>query len=105
MILMVSLASLLGLLLLPFTRNAKLKSYYQYIYGFLIAMGASALFCDAVLHLIPEVGVMSVQRAVSLQGALLVQGVASVRGMCQFKGPCLFKGLFVKGVMLVKGAM
>lgn len=52
---MVSLASLLGLLLLPVAKSPRLEQYYQYTYALLISLGASALFCDAVLHLIPEV--------------------------------------------------
>lgn len=55
MVLLVSLASLLGLFLLPFTKSPRLKPYYQYVYALLISLGASALFCDAILHLIPEV--------------------------------------------------
>ena len=55
MVLLVSLASLIGLAIIPITKNKKLKSYYHYFYALLIALGASALFCDAVLHLIPEV--------------------------------------------------
>ena len=55
LVVLVSLASLLGLLLLPMAKSPRLKQYYQYTYALLISLGASALFCDAILHLIPEV--------------------------------------------------
>ena len=57
MVLLISLYSLLGVLFVPLLNknNSRGKILYQYIYALMIALGASALFCDAVLHLIPEV--------------------------------------------------
>ncbi len=55
MVLLVCLASLIGLAIIPILKNQKLKSYYHYVNALLVALGTSALFCDAVLHLIPEV--------------------------------------------------
>ncbi len=55
MVVLVSLASLVGLAIIPFSSSKKFKSYYHYVNALLVALGASALFCDAVLHLIPEV--------------------------------------------------
>ena len=50
-ILVISLVSLLGVCLVPLIG----KSFMQYLTSFLVAMGVSALVCDAVLHLIPHV--------------------------------------------------
>ena len=36
-------------------KNSTFGQLYKYIYALMIALGASALFCDAVLHLLPEV--------------------------------------------------
>ena len=56
MILLVSSCSLLGVAVIPLLRkNSKFGQLYKFIYALMIAMGASALFCDAILHLIPEV--------------------------------------------------
>ena len=56
MILLVSSCSLLGVAVIPLLRkNSKFGQLYKFIYALMIAMGASALFCDAVLHLLPEV--------------------------------------------------
>ena len=55
LVVLVSLASLLGIFMVPLARNPRLKQYYEYAYALLISLGASALFCDAILHLIPEV--------------------------------------------------
>ncbi len=52
----ISLVSLLGIAMVPFLRKGtRLGHYYKYIYALLIALGASSLFCDAILHLIPHV--------------------------------------------------
>ena len=52
----VSLLSLLGLILLPFIKgNSKLAAVYEYISTFLIALGTSAVFSGAILHLLPRV--------------------------------------------------
>ena len=63
MIVLVCLGSLLGVIIVPLISNeihsnAKLSLkalVYKYIYSFMIALGTSALICDAVLHLIPHV--------------------------------------------------
>ncbi len=56
MILAVSACALLGVLALPLVRKKSgVGQLYKYFYSLMIAMGASALFCDAVLHLIPQV--------------------------------------------------
>ena len=59
MICLVSLGSLLGILVVPLITNKKKGSWkiliYKYMYTFMIALGTSALLCDAVLHLLPHV--------------------------------------------------
>ena len=56
MVVVVSACSLLGVFLLPLlNKNNKFHSIYKYFYTLMIALGTSALFCDAILHLIPEV--------------------------------------------------
>ena len=56
MVILVSACSLLGVFFIPFVKkDSKFGRYYKYFYALMIALGASALFCDAVLHLIPEV--------------------------------------------------
>ncbi|XP_064396790.1 zinc transporter ZIP6-like isoform X1 [Halichondria panicea] len=55
MIVGVSACSLLGVFFVPLIKkNTKVGQLYKYFYSLMIALGASALFCDAVLHLIPE---------------------------------------------------
>ena len=57
MVTAVSLLSLFGLILLPFIRkNSKLAGVYVYINTLLIALGTSAIFSGAILHLLPKVG-------------------------------------------------
>lgn len=52
----VSACPLIGVFVIPLLRkNAKFGQLYKYFNSLMIALGASALFCDAVLHLIPEV--------------------------------------------------
>ena len=50
-VLIVSLLSLLGVVIIPLLR----KKILRFIFSFLVAMGVAALVCDAVLHLIPHV--------------------------------------------------
>ena len=50
-VLIVSLLSLLGVVLIPLLR----KKIMRFVSSFLVAMGVAALVCDAVLHLIPHV--------------------------------------------------
>ena len=62
MVTAVSLLSLLGLILLPFIRkNSKLAGVYKYINTLLIALGTSAVFSGAILHLLPKVVHMYVE--------------------------------------------
>ena len=49
--LIISVASLIGVLTVPFLG----KKVMTYLSAFLVALGVSALACDAVLHLIPHV--------------------------------------------------
>ena len=57
MVVLISACSLFGVLMLPLLKkNSKFHSLYKYIYALMIALGTSALFCDAILHLLPEVG-------------------------------------------------
>ncbi len=57
MILAVSACALLGVLIIPMVQGKRATNgqLYKYVYALMIALGASALFCDAILHLIPEV--------------------------------------------------
>ena len=55
MVLLVSLLSLLGVIILPLLN--KNRGVYLYCNTLLIAMGTSALFCSAVLNLLPKVRV------------------------------------------------
>ena len=56
MAVVVSACSLVGVLVIPvLNKNNKFHSIYKYFYALMIALGTSALFCDAILHLIPEV--------------------------------------------------
>ena len=56
MVIVVCSAAFAGLLVVPCVQgNKRFAALQKYVYFFMIALGASALFCDAVLHLIPEV--------------------------------------------------
>ena len=56
MVIFVCVCSLFGVILLPLlNKGNKFHGLYKYIYALMIALGTSALFCDAILHLIPEV--------------------------------------------------
>ena len=55
MVVLVSATSVLGIVIVPLVRGSRFKHLYKYVYALMISLGASALFCDAVLHLIPEV--------------------------------------------------
>ena len=71
MVLLVSLGSLLGIVVVPLISNGNGSSHnrgnsltrkalvYKYTYFFMIALGTSALICDAVLHLFPHVSLTS----------------------------------------------
>ena len=66
MVCLVSLASLLGILVVPLLKNnsegdkqSRRILVYKYAYSLLIALGISALLCDAILHLLPHVRVTS----------------------------------------------
>lgn len=51
----ISLLSLLVVVIVPFLqKDSRFGRLYKYLYALLISLGASALFCDAVLHLIPH---------------------------------------------------
>ena len=54
---LVCLASLLGIVLVPLIRTTSrvARIAYEYSYAFMIALGASALITDAILHIIPHV--------------------------------------------------
>ncbi len=53
MVVVLSLISLLGVLIVPLAK--KWGRVYEYVNLFLMALGTSALFSDAILHLIPGV--------------------------------------------------
>ena len=56
MAVLVCCCPLLGVLLIPLlNKESRFHSIYKYIYALMIALGTSALFCDAILHLLPEV--------------------------------------------------
>ena len=56
MVVLVCACSLFGVILIPLlNKENKFHGLYKYIYALMIALGTSALFCDAILHLIPEV--------------------------------------------------
>ena len=89
MVVLVSLGSLFGLVLLPVAKSEKLKQYYHYSYALLIALGASALFCDAILHLIPEVCLCvhiqcTVCLCVCFNAGLVCICVSAFQGTCLF---------------------
>ena len=60
MVLFVSLCSVLGVFLVPLINsNSKVgRQTYEYVFAFMVAIGASALISDAVLHLIPHVSTL-----------------------------------------------
>ena len=53
MVVLVSAASLVGVIVVPIKK--KFPNAYQYLNALMVAMGVSALFVDAILHLIPHV--------------------------------------------------
>lgn len=55
MVVILSLLSLLGVFIVPLTKHARFSRIYEYVNLFLVALGTSALFSDAILHLIPGV--------------------------------------------------
>lgn len=56
MVVVLSLLSLLGVLIVPLAKkNERFGRIYEYVNLFLVALGTSALFSDAILHLIPGV--------------------------------------------------
>jgi hypothetical protein len=56
MIVIISLLSLLGVVIVPLIRqNSRLLLVYKHLISLLIAMGVAALTTDALLHLIPNV--------------------------------------------------
>lgn len=56
MVVILSLLSLLGVFIVPLAKqNARFSHIYEYVNLFLVALGTSALFSDAILHLIPGV--------------------------------------------------
>ena len=57
MVMFVCLGSLTGIVLVPLikTKSRAARIAYEYTYAFMVALGASALVTDAVLHLIPHV--------------------------------------------------
>ena len=62
MVTFVSLGSLCGAIIVPLvSTDTKLaRIVYEYAYAFMIAVGASALLSDAILHLIPHVSLVFV---------------------------------------------
>jgi hypothetical protein len=63
MVVLVSLGSLLGVAVVPLIttkdRSNTRALVYKYLYFFMIALGASALLSDAILHLFPHVSIHS----------------------------------------------
>ncbi len=60
MVILLSLLSLIGVFIVPLVKqNERCGHVYDYVNLFLIAMGTSALFSDAVLHLIPQVKIIN----------------------------------------------
>lgn len=57
MVILVCLGSLLGVFIVPLIKSDSRvgRQVYEYVYAFMIALGASALVSDAILHLIPHV--------------------------------------------------
>ena len=56
MVFIISIASLLGIAIVPFLRsNSRLATVYKYLITLLISMGVAALVSDALLHLLPDV--------------------------------------------------
>lgn len=56
MVVMLSLLSLLGVFIVPLVKHhERCGKVYEYVNLFLISLGTSALFSDAVLHLLPRV--------------------------------------------------
>ena len=56
MVILLSLLSLIGVFIVPLVRqNERCGVIYEHVNLFLVAMGTSALFSDAILHLIPQV--------------------------------------------------
>ncbi len=56
MVILLSLLSLIGAFVVPLVKqNERCGVVYEYVNLFLVAMGTSALFSDAILHLIPQV--------------------------------------------------
>jgi zinc transporter 4/zinc transporter 10/zinc transporter 12 len=53
MVVFLSLLSLLGVFIVPLAK--RFDRAYEYARLFLVALGTSALFSDAILHIIPEV--------------------------------------------------
>ena len=67
MILIVSLTSLLGLIILPFVQQKTcLAVAYKHLITLLITMGVAALVSDALLHLIPNVSRVLVTHALCI---------------------------------------
>ena len=56
MVAVLSLLSLLGVLIVPLAKsNERCGRVYEYVNLFLMALGTSALFSDAILHILPDV--------------------------------------------------
>ena len=56
MVVLLSLLSLLGVFIVPLVKHHdRCGTVYEYVNLFLISLGTSALFSDAILHLIPRV--------------------------------------------------
>ena len=62
MVAFISLGSLSGVLIVPLigTDSKLARLIYEYVYALMIAVGASALLSDAILHLIPHVSFLLV---------------------------------------------
>lgn len=53
----ISLTSLLAIFIVPFLKEGTtLGKFYKAIYAFMMGSSSSALFCDAILIILPEVG-------------------------------------------------
>ena len=59
MVFIVCLASLAGLAIIPVIhlKSPVGRQIYEYSYAFMVALAASALICDALLHLVPQVSI------------------------------------------------
>lgn len=80
MVILLSLLSLLGVLIVPLAKRC--GQAYEYINLFLVALGTSALLSDAILHLIP--GVSQLPTLHLIPGTLWETSIIwSLNGVCK----------------------